>query len=305
MACMQSWNEFRPFPYQNEIYRPQSMTSLSVNRVTGRPYDVTGTWSDSRSAQRDFFISSQGVKTLLNDLEKTGLARSKRPLHSSDFQLNRIKVDGKVPVLRGGKILNKSKKAAAAPYGVRTHDIKCKPAASLAPPSATPSEYQEKTQYKLENLLAWMQKGKKKATDKLKKKVAPLNHNKPAELNERKPTRVDGEQSLREVLSNKDSVIGFRKFLSKEMSVENLDFWLEVENYKKSKSCKQTRIAPKIYAKYLSASSEHEINVDSEVRQLTNERLRNPDSSTFDLAQSHIYQLMESDSFRRYTESIH
>lgn len=47
--------------------------------------------------------------------------------------------------------------------------------------------------------------------------------------------------------------IGFRKFLESEFSVENLDFWLACEEYKKAKPKEARRNAAlDIYAKYVS-----------------------------------------------------
>ena len=49
-----------------------------------------------------------------------------------------------------------------------------------------------------------------------------------------------------------------------------------------------------------SAKNVLQINVDAATRRLTKENLHNPDTSTFDIAQSKVLTLMEKDSFRRF-----
>ncbi|XP_076822836.1 regulator of G-protein signaling 8-like [Clavelina lepadiformis] len=120
-------------------------------------------------------------------------------------------------------------------------------------------------------------------------------------LNALKSTKTTTSvQTLREFLKKKSQAMAFRAFLQKEFSEENLDFWTEVETYKKQKSSKQAKLAPVIYKTYIAVNAPKEINIDFSTRRNTTHNLQHPDNTTFDLAQERVYQLMERDSFRRF-----
>ncbi|CAK8673819.1 unnamed protein product, partial [Clavelina lepadiformis] len=120
-------------------------------------------------------------------------------------------------------------------------------------------------------------------------------------LNALKSTKTTTSvQTLREFLKKKSQAMAFRAFLQKEFSKENLDFWTEVETYKKQKASKQSKLAPVIYKTYIAVNAPKEINIDSSTRRSTTHNLQHPDNTTFDLAQERVYQLMERDSFRRF-----
>ena len=51
----------------------------------------------------------------------------------------------------------------------------------------------------------------------------------------------------------------FHGFLEDEFSEENLDFWSDVEAYKKSSSKKQVESARKIFQKYVATDSPQEV----------------------------------------------
>ena len=51
----------------------------------------------------------------------------------------------------------------------------------------------------------------------------------------------------------------FREFLAKEFSEENLDFFLDVENYKKQKTTKHRKMARDIYIKYITTNAENQV----------------------------------------------
>ena len=60
------------------------------------------------------------------------------------------------------------------------------------------------------------------------------------------------------ILKNATFLVEFRHFLKSELSQENLDFWIEVENYKNLKTknkCKRLLEAKKIYRKFLAAGA--------------------------------------------------
>uniref|UniRef100_A0A8C2WSR6 RGS domain-containing protein n=1 Tax=Cyclopterus lumpus TaxID=8103 RepID=A0A8C2WSR6_CYCLU len=97
----------------------------------------------------------------------------------------------------------------------------------------------------------------------------------------------------------------FRHFLKSEFSEENLDFWLAVEQFKRTRPLsKLAARAAKIYDEFISTNASRQVNVDSSVRESTNQGLRvgvNPVS--FQLAQGQILGLMETDCYPRFLRS--
>ncbi|CAK8673827.1 unnamed protein product [Clavelina lepadiformis] len=81
-------------------------------------------------------------------------------------------------------------------------------------------------------------------------------------LNALKSTKTTTSvQTLREFLKKKSRAMAFRAFLQKEFSEENLDFWTEVETYKKQKASKQAKLAPVIYKTYIAVNAPKEVNI--------------------------------------------
>uniref|UniRef100_A0A669EKQ4 RGS domain-containing protein n=1 Tax=Oreochromis niloticus TaxID=8128 RepID=A0A669EKQ4_ORENI len=99
-----------------------------------------------------------------------------------------------------------------------------------------------------------------------------------------------------------DGLTVFRHFLRSEFSEENLDFWLAVERFKKTRpSNKMAARAAKIYDHFISTTA---VNVDSAIREATNQSLRlGVSSASFQLAQEQIFNLMETDSYPRFLKS--
>ncbi|XP_065822563.1 regulator of G-protein signaling 3-like [Labrus bergylta] len=112
-------------------------------------------------------------------------------------------------------------------------------------------------------------------------------------------------ESLEALLTNQYGLAVFRHFLRSEFSEENLDFWLAVEKFKRSRPLGKMAIrASKIYDEFISTKAARQVNVDSSVRESTNQSLRlrvNPDC--FQLAQDQIFGLMETDSYPRFLKS--
>ncbi|XP_070689136.1 regulator of G-protein signaling 3-like [Pempheris klunzingeri] len=112
-------------------------------------------------------------------------------------------------------------------------------------------------------------------------------------------------ESLEALLTNQYGLAVFRHFLRSEFSEENLDFWLAVEKFKSARPLnKMAARAAKIYDEFISTNAARQVNVDSSVRELTNQSLHlgvNP--ATFQLAQDQIFGLMETDSYPRFIRS--
>jgi len=57
-------------------------------------------------------------------------------------------------------------------------------------------------------------------------------------------------------------VQAFRAFLRKEFSDENLDFWLEIESYRKRKQAKQMIVSRVIYETFIQRGAAREVTED-------------------------------------------
>lgn len=113
--------------------------------------------------------------------------------------------------------------------------------------------------------------------------------------------------SLQKVIDNPISRRAFEEFLISEFSVENLLFYLDVQNYKKLTSTSQLQIRFKeIYSKYFATGAVCELNVDSQVLREIQVEYNKVSSdkvslfSIFDDAEAACYQLMTESSFIRF-----
>ncbi|XP_019963093.2 regulator of G-protein signaling 3-like isoform X1 [Paralichthys olivaceus] len=112
-------------------------------------------------------------------------------------------------------------------------------------------------------------------------------------------------ESLEALLTNQYGLAVFRHFLRSEFSEENLDFWLAVERFKRIRPLSRMALrATKIYEEFISTTAARQVNLDSTVRESTNQSLLlgvNP--ASFQLAQDQIFSLMETDSYPRFLQS--
>ncbi|MFH4974019.1 hypothetical protein AB6A40_000728 [Gnathostoma spinigerum] len=114
------------------------------------------------------------------------------------------------------------------------------------------------------------------------------------------------EQSFESLLSHKYGCLLFRTFLKGEFSDENVDFWLECEEFKKMKEGKKSTIqkAHAIFNEYVVEMAPKEVNLDSDTRAATKAALeKGARSDMFTLAQGRIEQLMAKDSYQRFLKS--
>ncbi|KAM4722843.1 regulator of G-protein signaling 18 [Rhinophrynus dorsalis] len=111
-------------------------------------------------------------------------------------------------------------------------------------------------------------------------------------------------ESFDKLLSHKDGLEAFRKFLKMEFSEENLEFWLECQDYKGCKTSKNIKSKSKIlYEKYIQEGSLREVNLDFVIKEITKKNIQHPTLTSFDQTQSTIYKLMEKDSYPRFLKS--
>jgi len=122
----------------------------------------------------------------------------------------------------------------------------------------------------------------------------------------------------------------FRKFLEKEFSAENLDFWLACKQLKCRPAKDVQKFINEIYLSYMNDEGanpinaetasklikENEdfdefdpgitrtaINIDSKIKENVLKRMKNADRYCFEEAQDHIYNLMKTDSYARFLKS--
>ncbi|KAI1305368.1 Regulator of G-protein signaling 3 [Halotydeus destructor] len=108
--------------------------------------------------------------------------------------------------------------------------------------------------------------------------------------------------SFIQLMSSRYGSTLFKAFLSREFSQENIEFWMAVEEYKKSRSSKFGSKAKKIFDDFIAVKSAKEINVDSNLRTSIQSELSKADIGTFDVAQRKIQGLLESDAYLRFLQ---
>ena len=95
----------------------------------------------------------------------------------------------------------------------------------------------------------------------------------------------------------------FKKFLQKEFSAENLDFYLASKKLKKEPFSNVKGNVEVIFQNFLSEETPNPINIDSKIKDITVKNMEKPNRYCFEQAQEHIYQLMKTDSYARFLKS--
>ncbi|KAI1730483.1 regulator of G protein signaling domain-containing protein [Ditylenchus destructor] len=114
------------------------------------------------------------------------------------------------------------------------------------------------------------------------------------------------QDSFEALLNHKYGCLLFRQFAKSEVSVENVDFWLDCEEYRKMKEGKKQTIqkAHAIYDTYIRDGAPKEVNLDSTTKAATKASLESgirPD--IFNLAQSRTENLMARETYQRFLKS--
>ncbi|XP_017035815.1 regulator of G-protein signaling loco isoform X2 [Drosophila kikkawai] len=116
------------------------------------------------------------------------------------------------------------------------------------------------------------------------------------------PTSWGG--SFERMLQDAAGMQTFSEFLKKEFSAENIYFWTACERYRMLESeAERALLAREIFAKHLANSSSDPVNVDSQARSLTEEKLAGAAPDIFAPAQKQIFNLMKFDSYQRFIRS--
>ncbi|EFA86028.1 hypothetical protein PPL_01261 [Heterostelium album PN500] len=116
---------------------------------------------------------------------------------------------------------------------------------------------------------------------------------------------------LAELLLDQDGKDCLRAFLTTEFSVENLDCWTRIENYKSLDSTSKNTECPKIFNQYITERSSNQVNLPRSCVKKIEESMINKDENgmianldtIFNDAQQHIFILMETDSYERFKKS--
>eukprot|EP00835_Amoeboradix_gromovi_P003638 NODE_249_length_12946_cov_0.357438.p1 type:complete len:416 gc:universal NODE_249_length_12946_cov_0.357438:3917-5164(+) len=111
---------------------------------------------------------------------------------------------------------------------------------------------------------------------------------------------------LKDCLKDPNGMKDFKEFLAKEFSVENILFWEKVEEFKNMFAASTIRerefLAAVILDEYVAEYAPSPINVDYKSIKLLREDIRNKNlfAEMFDKPQQSLYQLMATDSYRRF-----
>ncbi|XP_017859764.1 PREDICTED: regulator of G-protein signaling loco isoform X3 [Drosophila arizonae] len=110
--------------------------------------------------------------------------------------------------------------------------------------------------------------------------------------------------SFERMLQDAAGMQTFAEFLKKEFSAENIYFWTACERYRCTESeSERVTMAREIFNKHLSNNSSDPVNVDSQARNLSDEKLASGDTDIFAASQKQIFNLMKFDSYQRFIRS--
>uniref|UniRef100_A0A1Y1LI36 RGS domain-containing protein n=1 Tax=Photinus pyralis TaxID=7054 RepID=A0A1Y1LI36_PHOPY len=110
--------------------------------------------------------------------------------------------------------------------------------------------------------------------------------------------------SFEKLLADSVGLQTFAEFLKKEFSAENIYFWTSCERYRRLPAGpEKVAEAQRIYKRHLCVGAPEAVNVDSQVRQFTEQSLQEAHSTLFEQTQKQIFNLMKFDSYPRFLKS--
>jgi len=116
--------------------------------------------------------------------------------------------------------------------------------------------------------------------------------------------RLGKISSFKDVLDNNDLRRMYTAHLIKELSIENMLFYNNVEELKLLEDdAKKKRLAEDLLNKFINVGSPYEINIDNQLRRRTTEELQRDSFDGFYSVQKYIYKLLSEDSYPRFLKS--
>jgi len=113
------------------------------------------------------------------------------------------------------------------------------------------------------------------------------------------------KSGLYDLLHSKKGFKAFKEYLALEFAVENILFWDAVNKFHKCSDGKLPAEAQRIKSTFIGENSTHQVNIDIHTVRVINEKFANNDidRTIFDVAQTYIFELMKTDSYRRFVRS--
>jgi hypothetical protein len=137
------------------------------------------------------------------------------------------------------------------------------------------------------------------------KKRRTLNDISSEELRLLKDPQVSETEKMMAVLNNAKLRGHFRAYLQEALSVENLDFWLTVEEYKllPSDAPEKAHRAQDIYQRFFTPQSRSEVNITAKMRDQIADRVVFHSDNLFDEPQKEVFALMLQNSLKSFLNS--
>lgn len=113
--------------------------------------------------------------------------------------------------------------------------------------------------------------------------------------------------TLHDILIDNGLYVLFNSYLQKIHAIEALDFWIEVEIFKRLTSERECiKMANTIYKKFIDSSSQTEINVESPVKDEINHKINNHlyDTDLYDKAQECIESTLKFGCVRVFVDEV-
>jgi len=113
--------------------------------------------------------------------------------------------------------------------------------------------------------------------------------------------------TLHDILVDNGLYVLFNSYLQKIHATEALDFWIEVEIFKRLTSERECiKMANQIYKKFIDSSSQNEINVESPVKDEINHKINNQlyDTDLYDKAQECIESTLKFSCVRVFVDEV-
>jgi hypothetical protein len=121
------------------------------------------------------------------------------------------------------------------------------------------------------------------------------------------PPRRTGEQLIESIVALLSEDIGidyFLRFSIRDYSVENILFWLDVQQYKGLHNQHDIDLYSKsIFRKYVQMDSDLEINIDYAVRMDIEDKIESPTTTLYDAALQSIMELMANSCMHKFRNS--